>query len=106
MACGALDLGIRHAQLGLRGLQRLGHAVDQGAGPVGLALGDELPVDQHLLALVVAHGFSQVYLGAGNGGRAGRGMGPGGEHGSVRGVHIGLRLANAVLESLGIDAGR
>ncbi len=37
--------------------------------------------------------------------RAGRGIGPGGEHGSVRGVHIGLRLANAVLESLGVDQG-
>ena len=67
----ALDLRLGHALLGLGGAQGLGHRVGQGLGLVGLALGDELALDQHALALQVPLGLGQVDPGAGNAGARG-----------------------------------
>ena len=102
---GAAGLGLGHFDLGLAALDLLGGGIQHGARLLELGAGDEIALDQQLLALEIAPRFGQIHPDAGDRCAGGADVGLGGEHLGARRIEICQRLTYPVFEGLGVDAG-
>ena len=101
----AADLRLHHAHLRLRRLEQFGGGAHQRLGAVGLDLGDEAACHQAALALEVALRLLGVHPGLGQRRLDRHLVGLRREHVGTGCLHVGLRLAHAMLEGLRVEAG-